>query len=528
MSRPSGLQRLSNELLKDILDCIEADPDRSISIDRRAYLSVESFRLPSPPVPSRAHDIGSFRLVCRRFAEIAIPYQFTKIATRFSRQGLTRLEKICSRGYLAKHTRKFSYLVPYFYVEGTFDRLSSKGSRSNIVAGKEHVEQILRSANGHLNFLDPTSFKTKADEQRQIVSSREDVRVLKKAMTAFTALQHVQILRLQDEADRLLLDFLSEIEEPQARMVDLRWTPACIHATSTIAQALSHAQSPFSRFSGPMMNPQSALVIKDNIPPMVPVLASCLTCLELHFDDTEQLNERMRDTSRIFRTVFTAAKNLQALHIGFPSRSPLDLGLEEIFNYVQWEKLRAFGIQAWRLEANEIIDLARRHSKTLRGLRLRDVQLRAGSMWKDVLTMLRTEMEQLDWVSLRRIDYSNHFDEIWANSMEVGDGSLGGGSDSDDEDDFPAHFSVPGSDIESEADDSEDEHSLADTDHGPDANEIALSPNTTASLPFCTCSRSSDPASADDLGDNGLFVVYQQRKLWEKWVVGRCPEHSSS
>lgn len=118
MSNSSKPHTLSNELLKDILDILDADPDRSINIDRRAYLSVESFRLPSPPVPSRAHDIGNFRLTCRRFGEIGIPYQFTKVATRFSRHGLDRLDKICSQSHLAKHTRKFSYLVPYFYVEG--------------------------------------------------------------------------------------------------------------------------------------------------------------------------------------------------------------------------------------------------------------------------------------------------------------------------------------------------------------------------------------------------------------------------
>lgn len=346
-------------------------------------------------------------------------------------------------------------------------------------------------------------------------------------MQAFVSLQHVQILRLQDEADRMLLEALQESDLHQASLVDFKWAPACTHAASTIADALLYARSPFSRFSGPMMNSQSALAIKDRIPQTVPMLASRLTCLELHFDDTEALEERMRATSRLFKTVFAAAQNLQAVHVGFPSRAPLDLGLEEIFHSVHWEKLRAFGIQAWRLAADEIIRLARRHRTTLRGLRLRDVQLREGSMWKDVLTMLRSEMEQLDWVSLRRIDYSRHFDELWADSMEVGDASHGS-SGSDDEDDILPHFSMHGGDEDVEDDyDSEYEHSIADTDHGPDANEIALSPNTTASLPFCTCSRSSDPTSADDLGDNGLFVMYQQRKMWEKWVIGRCPEHSS-
>lgn len=100
-------------------------------------------------------------------------------------------------------------------------------------------------------------------------------------MAAFVSLQHVQILRVQDEADRMLLDMMEGSELPRAAMLDLKWTPACIHATSTIAQALLHSRSPFSRFSGPMMNSQSALVIKDRIPQTVSLLASRLTCLEV-------------------------------------------------------------------------------------------------------------------------------------------------------------------------------------------------------------------------------------------------------
>ncbi|KAL8824184.1 MAG: hypothetical protein Q9191_005237 [Dirinaria sp. TL-2023a] len=389
------------------------------------------------------------------------------------------------------------------------------------------MPDILRSAQGELHSIDASHFESKAKAQIRLVRSQEDLRVLKKAMMAFTSLQHVQILRLQDEADRHLIDYLQENGADHDRAFDLKWTPACIHATRTMGEALVYARSPFSRFSGPMMNPQSALVIKEKIPQTVSLLSSRLTCLELHFDDGNDLDNRMRELSGLFKTVFEAATNLQALHVGFPSRRPLNLRLEEIFHHVKWERLRAFGIQAWRLHAEEIIDLAKRHNRTLRGLRLRDVQLREGSMWKDVLAMLRSEMDQLDWVSLRRVDYSKHFDELWANSMEVPDYPPGGASDTDDEDNFSARFSLQGNDTDNDAEDS-DELSDADTDNGPDANDIALSPDTPVSLPFCTCSRSSFPARADDLGDNGEYVNYMQRKLWEKWVIGRCPEHGSS
>lgn len=351
-------------------------------------------------------------------------------------------------------------------------------------------------------------------------------------MKAFKSLQHVQILRLQDRQDHALLEFIYDHHEA-TQLVDLRWTPACIHAVRTMGDALLHAQSPFNRFSGPMMNPQSALELKDSPSISISSLAERLTCLELHFDAGLDLNEQMRELSGLFKTVFTAAKNMQAVHIGFPSRSPLELNLEEIFHNVRWDKLRAFGIQAWRLDAEEIIRIARRHRKTLRGLRLRDVLLKEGSKWKDVLHMLHSEMDILEWVSLRRIDYASHFDNLWASGVELTDADLMLSSESDLSDDFaPGHISE-GEDEEEEgggggegnsssvdADSEEDDEQ--DDDNGPSANELALSPDTPASAPWSFSSRGSHlPKTADELGDNGVDVLYEQRKFWEHWVVAK-------
>ena len=398
--------------------------------------------------------------------------------------------------------------------------------------GRLQVGEYIRSASPANSFdpLHAASLRAREKDQTKILRSGEDVRILKKAMIAFKTLQHVQILRLTDEADQRLLELLeragSDTDLSGQPVVDLRWSPACYHATETIAQALMSTQSSFNKFSGPMMSPQSMLAIQRNMPQTLPSLASGLTSLELHFEDGADLETRVQELSGLFHAVFTAAKNLQAVHVGFPSRSPLDLNLEDIFHYIKWEKLRAFGIQACRLEAREIIWLARRHSNTLRGIRLRDVLLKDHSMWKDVLQVLRTEMQQLDWVSLRRIDYSNHFDSFWEGSMEVPDDIAFGSSDSDEEADSPAH--VSDADLDAGSDYASDESSTANTDHGPDANELALSPDKPASLPFCTCSYSSHTLNADDLGDNGHSVTYPQRKMWEKWVIGNyCPEHSS-
>ncbi len=118
MASPSGILGLSNELLREILDHIEADPEKLVNLDRRCYLSQESFRPPPTPPPDQAQDIGNFRLTCRRFSELGSIHQFARVTTRFSKKGFKRLENIAGQPHLAKNVKKFSYMVPYFYVEG--------------------------------------------------------------------------------------------------------------------------------------------------------------------------------------------------------------------------------------------------------------------------------------------------------------------------------------------------------------------------------------------------------------------------
>jgi hypothetical protein len=375
------------------------------------------------------------------------------------------------------------------------------------------------------------------NEQKEIVQTQEDVRVLNKAIAAFTSLQHVQILRLQDQEDGMLVSYIRQHDELN-QLVELKWPPACSHSTKTIGGALLASRSPCSRFSSPMLSPQVALSAANDPPITVTALAERLTCLELHFDDGTDLDDRIRELSTLSKAVFHAAKNMQAVHIGFPSHRPLTLRLEEVFHHVKWEKLLAFGIQGWRLEADEIIGLARRHRERLRGLRLRDVLLKNGSRWKDVLAFLRNDMLRLDWVSLRRIDYEKHFDEQWTLGAEVPDDPLMG-SDSDDEsDDWDHHDDDAPDDPQDNHfgyDDSDDSRDEFGSDAGTEEPEQGgnmefppLSPDTPASVPWCNCNgRAGHADSADALGDDGETVTYQQRKFWEKWVVRKsCTEHT--
>ncbi|KAI4721496.1 hypothetical protein E4T48_02236 [Aureobasidium sp. EXF-10727] len=522
-----GALDLSNELLHDILDLIAADPERLVSVDKRAYLSQESFRPDPLPSQDQVVNIGKFRLLCRRFAALGASHQFARVTTRFSSKGLARLEAIADQPHLAKHVKKFSYKVPYFCTQGT-----KRNGRESIQSLDVQIQQTIGKSNIE-------RFRCKIYEQQKIVNSKRDVEVLRKAMKAFVALQHVQILRVQDQEDERLLTYI-RYHQNMTHFVELKWAPACAHGAKTIGTALLESRSPCSRFSSPMLSPQSALVLAENPTGSFSTLAERLTCLELHFDDgyfddNTDLEIRMFELSHLFKTVFSSAVNMEAIHVGFPSHRPIGLPLETIFHHVKWTKLLAFGIQGWRLHSDEIIAFAQRHKDRLRGLRLRDVMLRDHSTWKSVLGFLRTEMRRLDWVSLRRIDYATHFDTVWENAgMELPDDPPGGLSSSDSESESEDGYwdeveqqastsdwdSIDNSDADTDEED-EDRGRAAHEMHFPPLN----SPDTPVSGSWCNCNGRPFPLGGDELGDDGVSVDTRKWKMWEKWVLGRCPEH---
>jgi hypothetical protein len=525
---PDANGELPVEILSKILDYIEPQHDTGNDIDRRAFLSVESFDRPPDPTRGSIADIGKFRCACKRFAEIAADRLFSRVACRFSTAGLEKLEQLAKWSHLARHVKRFTYLVPYFY-KGDIKRPNSTGLDLRL-HGFQPSDLL------HLH--------NKATQQRLICSSREDLRVLKLAIASFTALKVIQLLRVADPEDHKLLDHLRHnIYSPMT----LDWTAACSHAVQTVGAALLAARNiPWSRFSLPMLSPSSALFLQVNGPNAIPALAERLECLTLHFDDPEALDAKILELSPLFKAVFTRASNMRSIHVGFPSHRPLTLPLETVFHDVVWPNLLAFGVQAWQLDENEIINLVRRHKSRLRGLRLRDVLLKEGSRWDRVLHFLRDEASTLQWVSLRRIGYAEH----WVSEVEGGV-MMGGGaevpedlllSDSDSTDGEEEEQHDSGDDEHDnigqldDADDTFNSSSTAssdgsdsDDDHGPSANDMEFPPSLDSPIataaPWCTCAGLGRVERTEDLEDNSTVVENAQRKYWERWVVRRCPLH---
>ncbi|KAI4956013.1 hypothetical protein J4E91_000223 [Alternaria rosae] len=444
-----GILDLADELLRIILEYVASEPEKPISLERRAYLSQESFKLPLPPEPDDAETIASFR-----FSDLGVIHQFSRVTTRFSRKGLERLERIAGQPHIAGRVKKFSYMVPFFYDQG-----------------RERIQELLHTRPERFSFLDIDKFQKKVNEQTSLLNSRKDAHILHFALQRFTSLQHIQILRLQDQEDAVLITYMRGHNELSSLVPT--WPPACLHSAKTIGQAsnaraLLESESPCSRFSSPMLSPQSVLGAASNPPSTLGILAERLTCLELHFDDSTDLDVRMRHLTSLSKALFTAAKNIEAVHIGFPSYRPLTLRLEELFHNVKWEKLQ-------------------------------------------------------DWISLRRIGYEKYFDEQFVMGAEVPDDPLG--SDSSDESDYEYEHEDPSSGNDADGSSIADTESDAETDEPEQGGTLSFPPmpDTPASITWCNCNGHMD--DVDALADDGIMVTNQQRKFWEKWVVKKiCTE----
>lgn len=365
-----------------------------------------------------------------------------------------------------------------------------------------------------------------------MLDSADDVRSLTKAFTAFTALQHVQLNSVLDTPMTNLLRFLESRErqgEGLDHLVQVKWEPACKHGVHTLGQALATSRSKCTKVSIPAMDQESALALCSSPVPRLSVFAANLTSLILQFVTADE--KGLSQLSPYFRRFFTMTMNLEAIHIGFPMVHPLDIGLEDVFHSMRWPKLKALGIQAWRLGPVEIIDIARRHRRTLHGLRLREVLLKNGQ-WSDVLQTLRTEMGVLEWISLRRIDYASHFDKLQAGQgFEIGDEAddpdhQGFGmiriDDSSSDEDGNADDGENEADVEVTPEISEDvgSYNSGSSDEGSDHNPAADQLDLPVSSGSTAAPSQRLSSSADELGDDGTAVRGRQTtKAWEAWVI---------
>lgn len=344
-------------------------------------------------------------------------------------------------------------------------------------------------------------------EQNNLIESNHDRIRLRSAITAFSSLQEIKLLRLQDAADELLFDFIREhsIGHSAAATTRFDWESACSRAVTSLGVALLNSQCTAIRFTGPQISPEATLQLLEAPSATLAAMGSRLTSLDINFNSNSDITATMSNLSGVFQRFFTEAKNLVAIHIGFPPKTPLNLEADAIFHGIRWKTLRALSLQGWRLSADDIISLARRHRRQLRDFRLVAVYLRPGGRWDSVLSVLRDEMDHLGRLDLRDIDYTANFDALSVTSgVEVFD------------DAHPAAASAPSS-LSVAAGTSLPEFQPSQV-FGPGPRSYAVVRGHRVPLRRASLEKMRGLAS-DELGDDGIKVRRDQVRLWEAWVL---------
>ncbi|KAE8357622.1 hypothetical protein BDV27DRAFT_82841 [Aspergillus caelatus] len=472
MDRPRRIDDLADELISHILSfLLGSEPSSNDTSPTNSHGSYV-------PNGSCAHgetsDLDRFRLVCTRFKRIATPWKFPRFVLRFSRDGFRRLEDLLEM-QLACHVKSFTYMVRPFYQGSDWPRVLKAVETQNLAISQVH--------------------KSRREDQEYIIAGSYDMLLLRRAISAFSSLQQIKLLRLQDGADEQLLDYIRE--QSSAETVYLDWEPACTRAITSLAISLLESNCSAIRFVGPQISPESAVKLSQTPPLMLSTLGARLTSLDVTFHSSRDMTSSIKSVSSVFHDFFLSAKNLTSIKLGFRANMPLDLSLELIFHRLQWKRLQALSIQGWRLHSEEVISLIRRHRRQLRDIALTGVYLRSGGRWRDILSVLHDEMDQVERIYLRDIDYADHLDSVSP--------------------DTNGHASTSSTSV------------------------LSIVPEPTLALPYqatfnadypyfspCGSTRRSfsettleqlRALTADDLGDNGVSVRREQRLLWEAWVL---------
>ncbi|OBT63105.1 hypothetical protein VE03_07448 [Pseudogymnoascus sp. 23342-1-I1] len=567
--RQIGILDLPDEVLLVILRAVDTDPG-PINIDHRAWMSVVSFKFESQ-LPREPEVVGNFRFTCRRFSEVGLQHQFKTLATRFNEAGLNRLRNIARYPHLATAVKKFTYLVPklFFNDQAHIERISE----TIIAIGKRVPDQLI----------------AQAKEQVSIVESRIDRETLNSAFAAFTSLQHIALLSLQNQVDAKFIDFMQDNVFDAALQPST--TAAYLHGVKTLGSALLSSQSPASRLSFPMIDAQTAISLRSIPIERVQSISSRLECILARFVDPVEFEASFGQLSGVIESILTCATNLVTLHIGFPRGRPASIPLAEVFQNENLTRLRVISLESWRLHAAEIIGLVRRHRNMLRGLRLRGVLLKPGSRWRDVLIFLRQEAK-LTWLSLSHADYAAYFDGRAPTGFDVTDRDS---TYSNVEDDFDvadiSYDETSSSDASAEASEQEDHNEVttdaesaldvpyidpadieqeSDLENGvPDSSDLpstddlwesisqrsehsAISianeadtsghisddendfpdppPHVATPIPksLCTCPTLLELGDEEDAEGTTSGVTTEQRAVWEEWVLRRCLKHGTS
>ena len=310
--------------------------------------------------------------------------------------------------------------------------------------------------------LPVSTLRKRLDDQDELIDTGRELALLRRALAAFSSLQQVKLLRLQDGADELLLRYPSTPSTPSSSSSSrsssrFRWRPACTRALANLSRSLVDSPCSAIRFVGPHISADTSTL---RMLQTQPSLGPRLSGLSIHLSTTLG-EDQDQDQDRLLLPLWqTTTNTLTSLHLGFDPR--LALRLAQILPCtIHLRRLHTLSLHNCTLDGAPLVSFLHRHP-ALRHVRLRGVWLHrsgsgsgSGRRWVDILSVLRGL--RLVSLELRGVDYTS----------------------------------------------SDEEPRVRDDDGSSSENKV-------------TC---PSPSPSVNLEDDGIKVTPAQERIWEAWVL---------
>ncbi|PCG92451.1 Hypothetical protein PENO1_088550 [Penicillium occitanis (nom. inval.)] len=304
-------------------------------------------------------------------------------------------------------------------------------------------------------------------DQTSLIKNARDILSLKRALVAFSSLQQIKLLRLQDRADEDIMERARRLGP--VRDVKLDWEPACSRAIEGLALALMESSCQSVRFLGPQLSPEAALKLLNAPRVAMSALGERLTCLDIYFHSASDVTALMSKLSTTFRDFFQAARNLKTFSTTYIGHDYGVLGFKA-GDYIRLKSAQSRGVISRSLE-NYVYQI------------MNGIEISPGS------TTDEDEQREED-----DDDDTNHNGGIEPPQSDTDSSSI-----------LSIHDSQ--SEISSETEESyRQQHRYPYHQHHQNQRDLqSLSEQELSML------------TANDLGDNGIYVKREHWHIWEKW-----------
>ena len=422
---PKGLMRVPNEILVNICSIILNDGNWNCDYCQSEPESVETAQLHSryhsdfrilehfwdiryhPAHPQyRRHDLSMFRLVCRRFAAVALRFIHTRISFELKNADIARLQEIGHHPQFRHSVRSLKYRAATYYAAAT---------RRTDVPQEDGLSVDDRWKHGKFTEQDGRDLASLYSAHCQLNGIRQDapthVRDLLCFRDVFPRLSHLRSVETMTSQTPQIISNGYPVSFYSDGIREFVVTMAALHRSATKLDSLKINALDWRFFQ---FHPQVLEHISSNLDQLqhfqlalsadirrlsdTPLIRRGFNVRRIHIQTLTTLRALLK--TRVLERFIEPFENLRSLLIELPIQTytrPSDVigRLSDIIpRGRKWVNLTKLSLRGMECEANDLLELLLGHKDTLRHLCLGTIVLRSGAwdfLFQEIRDNLRLE-----------------------------------------------------------------------------------------------------------------------------------------